>query len=213
MIFFVVHHRCVLLLVACLFFYTLNFLFDILLRDSLAILGFTKQRGMVNFLLSMRDEHFLLRYVLANMCWSRFLLTCPLNKIISMSLRNPSAVLDSPRPGRIMNFRSSVCISFIIDHLTFIHHRSPCCRPPSTIATPRYHSQPTPALAFTIDRCAFIHHRPQRFHLGLICSVRVYVKFLSKGNIKSWYICGHEWTLSKRQTHLVLIYTAVTAQK
>ena len=155
-LFFVVHHRCVLLLVACLFFYTLNFLFDILLRDSLAILGFTKQRGMVNFLLSMRDEHFLLRYVLANMCWSRFLLTCPLNKIIFMSLRNPSAVLDSPRPGRIMNFRSSVCISFIIDHLTFIHHRSPCCRPPSTIATPRYHSQPTPALAFTIDRCAFI---------------------------------------------------------
>ena len=119
-----------------------------------------------------------------------------------MSLRNHSAVLDSPRPGRIMNFWSSISFSFTIDHFAFIYHRSPRCRQPSTIATPRCHSPSTPALAFTIDRCAFIHHRPQRFHLGLICSVSGYVKFLSKGkHIKSWYICGHKWVLAKDQTH------------
>ena len=105
--------------------------------------------------------------------------------------------------------------SFItIEHFAFIYHRSPRCRQPSTIATPRCHSQSTPALAFTIGRCAFIHHRPQRFHLVLICSVSGYVKFLSKGkHIKSWYICGHVWILAKGQTRFVLIYTAGTVQK
>ena len=149
-----------------------------------------------------------------NICGWRFFFASALSMTSFVSLRNHLAVLDSPRPGRIMNFWSSISLSFTIDHIAFIHHRSPRCRQPSTIATPRCHSQSTPALAFTIDRCAFIHHRPQRSHLVLICSVTGYVKFLSKGkHIKSWYICGHVWILAKGQTRFVLIYTAGTMQK
>ena len=174
---------------------------------------------MVDFRSSTSMDHFHLRYILANISWWRFLLTCPLSMIISMSLRDHVAILDFPRQGRLVDFWSSTffdhfhhgifwqCFlnifvhqctkyamlyvsqesvscrlgfaetrpdheflvfyfSFItIEHFAFIYHRSPRCRQPSTIATPRCHSQSTPALAFTIDRCAFIHHRLHRFHL------------------------------------------------
>ena len=76
--------------------------------------GFHEETRDGQFFIVDAQWAFLLRYVLANMCWWRFLLTSPLSKIISMSLRNPSAVLDSPRPGRIMNFRSSVSFSITI---------------------------------------------------------------------------------------------------
>jgi len=136
-----------------------------LLRNSLAILGLPKQREMVNFLLSMRHEHFLLRNPSAILGFPKqremvnFLLSMRHEHFL---LRNPSAVLDSPRPGRIMNFWSSVSFQ----SPSTLNFHSPSIAVLSSTIDDRYATLP-----FTTDPRTCIHHRPQRFHLGFICSV------------------------------------------
>ena len=144
-----------LLLVACLFFLTLNFLFDILLRDSLAILGFTKKRGMVNFLLSMRNEHFysgtfLRTCVDEDFCWpphSVRSFLC-LSGILQLSwIRRDQA--GSWTFGRLSLFQSPSALNF----------HSPSIAVLSSTIDDRYATLP-----FTTDPRTCIHHRPLRFH-------------------------------------------------